>query len=109
MPVPPINRVGAGTPYRISPMNSLRRRTMDPALREEILSVLKAATDMTIATIRPDGYPQATTVSYVSHGLTMYFGCAAESQKAQNIAHNDKVSLTVTLPYFNWEEIRGLF
>jgi hypothetical protein len=38
---------------------------MDPALREEILSVLKGATDMTIATIRPDGYPQATTVSYV--------------------------------------------
>jgi hypothetical protein len=81
---------------------------MDPVLREEILSVLKAATDMTIATIRPDGHPQATTVSYVSHGLTMYFGCAAESQKARNILCNDKVSLTVTLPYFNWEEIRGL-
>ena len=48
---------------------------MDPALREEILSVLKAATDMTIATIRPDGYPQATTVSYLSDGLTINFGC----------------------------------
>ena len=81
---------------------------MEPALREEILSVLKGATDMTIATIRPDGYPQATTVSYVSAGLTMYFGCTAESQKALNIAYNDKVSLTVTLPYFSWEEIRGL-
>ena len=81
---------------------------MDDSLREEILSVLKGASDMTIATIRPDGYPQATTVSYVSDGLTIYFGCAAESQKAQNIAYNNKVSLTVTLPYFNWEEIRGL-
>ena len=80
---------------------------MEPALREEILSVLKGATDMTIATIRPDGYPQATTVSYVSAGLTMYFGCTAESQKALNIAYNDKVSLTVTLPYFSWEEIRA--
>ena len=81
---------------------------MDDSLREEILSVLKGASDMTIATIRPDGYPQATMVSYVSDGLTIYFGCAAESQKAQNIAYSDKVSLTVTLPYFNWEEIRGL-
>ena len=81
---------------------------MDPALREEILSVLKGATDMTIATIRPDGYPQATTVSYVIDGLAIYFGCAAESQKAQNIAYNNKVSLTVTLPYFSWEGIRGL-
>jgi hypothetical protein len=49
-----------------------------------------------------------TTVSYLSDGLIIYFGCAAESQKAQNIACNDKVSLTVTLPYFSWEEIRGL-
>jgi len=81
---------------------------MDTALREEILSVLKGANDMTIATIRPDGFPQATTVSYVSDGLTIYFGCAAESQKAQNIAYNNKVSLTVTLPYFSWEGIRGL-
>ena len=81
---------------------------MDPGLREEILSVLKDASDMTIATIRPDGYPQATTVSYVIDGLAIYFGCAAESQKARNIAYNNKVSLTVTLPYFSWEKIRGL-
>src|SRR6516162_10458115 len=75
---------------------------------DRCLSRVKGASDMTIATIRPDGYPQATTVSYVSDGLTIYFGCAAESQKAQNIAYNNKVSLTVTLPYFSWEGIRGL-
>ena len=81
---------------------------MDPGLREEILSILKGAGEMTIATVRPDGYPQATMVNYVSDGLVIYFGCAAESQKARNIACNDKVSLTVALPYFSWEEIRGL-
>jgi general stress protein 26 len=81
---------------------------MDPGLREEILSILKGAEEMTIATVRPDGYPQATTVNYVSDGLIIYFGCAAESQKARNVACNDKVSLTITLPSFNWEEIRGL-
>jgi nitroimidazol reductase NimA-like FMN-containing flavoprotein (pyridoxamine 5'-phosphate oxidase superfamily) len=81
---------------------------MDSVLREEILSILKSAGEMTIATVRPDGYPQATTVNYVSDGLVIYFGCAAESQKARNIARNDKVSLTITLPSFNWEEIRGL-
>src|SRR5215470_12591780 len=92
------------SPWREQPMP----KQMDPGLREEILSILKGAGDMTIATIRPDGYPQATTVSYVNDGLVIYFGCAAESQKARNLALNDKVSLTVTLPYFNWEEIRGL-
>jgi hypothetical protein len=36
---------------------------MDSDLREEILSILKASGEMTVATVRPDGYPQATTVS----------------------------------------------
>jgi general stress protein 26 len=81
---------------------------MDPALRQEIVSILDDANDLTIATIREDGYPQATTVSYVNDDLTVYFGCAAQSQKAKNIARNPKVSLTVNLPYASWKEIRGL-
>lgn len=72
---------------------------MDPALTPEVISILDQANDMTIATVREDGYPQATTVSYVNDGLTIYFGCAAESQKAKNIARSEKVSLTVNLPY----------
>jgi nitroimidazol reductase NimA-like FMN-containing flavoprotein (pyridoxamine 5'-phosphate oxidase superfamily) len=80
----------------------------DPALTEEIISILDSANDMTIATVREDGYPQATTVSYVNDGLTIYFGCAAKSQKAQNIARCAKVSLAVNLPYASWKEIRGL-
>jgi pyridoxine/pyridoxamine 5'-phosphate oxidase len=74
---------------------------MDMRLKEEILSILKGASEMTIATVRPDGYPQATTVNFVSDDLVIYFGCAADSQKARNIACNGKVSLTVTVPSFN--------
>jgi general stress protein 26 len=81
---------------------------MDPALKQEIVAILEEANDLTIATVREDGYPQATTVSYVDDGLTIYFGCAAGSQKAKNIALNPNVSLTVNLPYASWKEIRGL-
>ena len=81
---------------------------MDPALTEEILCILNDANDMTIATVREDGYPQATTVSYVNDDLKIYFGCAAESQKAKNLARDSKVSLTVNLPYASWHDIRGL-
>jgi general stress protein 26 len=81
---------------------------MDPALEQKIVSILNEANDLTIATVREDGYPQATTVSYVNEGLTIYFGCAAQSQKAKNIGHSAKVSLTVNLPYASWDEIRGL-
>jgi len=81
---------------------------MDPALRNEILSILAGANDLTLATVCPDGYPRATTVSYAHEGLAVYFGCSEHSQKAQNIARNPKVSFTVNLPYAIWSEIRGI-
>src|SRR5436190_23354359 len=81
---------------------------MGPGLKQEILSILDDANDTTIATVREDGYPQATTVSYVNDGLNIYFGCAANSQKAKNLALDSKVSLTVNLPYTSWNDIRGL-
>jgi nitroimidazol reductase NimA-like FMN-containing flavoprotein (pyridoxamine 5'-phosphate oxidase superfamily) len=81
---------------------------MDPRTKQEIISILDAANDMTIATVREDGYPQATTVSYVNDGLKIYFGCAANPQKAKNLSRNSKVSLTVNLPYTSWKDIRGL-
>ena len=81
---------------------------MDARLREEILSILDRVNDMTIATIRQDGFPQATTVSFAHDGLDIYFGCSEDSQKARNISRNRKVSLTINLPYANWGEIRGI-
>ncbi len=81
---------------------------MDSATRDKIVAILGGGSEMTIATVRPDGFPQATTVSYVHDGVTLYFGTAADSQKARNIALNDKVSLTVNLPYDRTEEILGL-
>jgi nitroimidazol reductase NimA-like FMN-containing flavoprotein (pyridoxamine 5'-phosphate oxidase superfamily) len=50
---------------------------------------------MTIATLRPDGWPQATTVGYANEGLTLYFLCGSDSQKATNLARDDRVSLTI--------------
>ncbi len=81
---------------------------MDSATHDKILAILDEATDMTIATVRPDGFPQATTVGYVHDGVTLYFGTAGDSQKARNIELCDKVSLTVTLPYDRWELIRAV-
>jgi pyridoxamine 5'-phosphate oxidase-like protein len=37
---------------------------------------------LTFATVHEDRFPQATTVSYVNDGLTIYVGCGAETQKA---------------------------
>lgn len=74
----------------------------------QILSILDAANDLTLATLRDDGWPQATTVSFVNDGMEIYFGTSATSQKARNIARDGRVSATVNLPYHSWDSIKGL-
>jgi len=68
---------------------------MDDSMKQKILSLLEAHRIMTIATVRPDGWPQATTVGYVSEGLTLWFLCGLESQKAKNLARDNRVSITI--------------
>ena len=63
---------------------------------------------MTIATLRPDGWPQATTVGYANEGLTLYFLCGPESQKAANLRRDNRVSLTIDHDTPKVMEITGL-
>lgn len=81
---------------------------MDSSTRQFVLNIIDHAKDMTLATVRPDGYPQATTVSYANDGLTLYVGIGKDSQKANNIRRNNKVSLTINVDYPDWEHIKGL-
>jgi PPOX class probable F420-dependent enzyme len=68
---------------------------VDDAIRKKILALLGKHRKMTIATLRPDGWPQATTVGYGNEGLTIYFLCGPDSQKAANLARDNRVSLTI--------------
>lgn len=81
---------------------------MKGKLKAKCIEILADCPDMTIATTRPDGSPQATVVSFVHDGLVIYFGCGPASQKATNIARDPRVSITVTEPYRDWQSIRGL-
>ena len=81
---------------------------MDEALEQKILTILDQHRIMTIATLRPDGWPQATTVGYANEGLTLYFLCGADSQKAANLARDDRVSLTIDHDTPQVMEITGL-
>jgi len=81
---------------------------MDEEIRQKILTILDQHRIMTIATLRPDGWPQATTVGYASEGLTLYFLCGPDSQKAANLARDDRVSLTVDHDTPQVMEITGL-
>src|SRR6476661_8151571 len=89
-------------------MPTLTEALMDDAIRRKIMTLLDQHRIMTIATLRPDGWPQATTVGYVSEGLTLYFLCGLDSQKAKNLARDDRISLTIDHDTADLMTITGL-
>ena len=81
---------------------------MDETLRSKILDILQRHHTMTLATIRPDGFPQATTVNYIHDDFILYFATDATSQKAGNIKLNNKVSVAIASETQDFYKLRGL-
>jgi nitroimidazol reductase NimA-like FMN-containing flavoprotein (pyridoxamine 5'-phosphate oxidase superfamily) len=81
---------------------------MEEVIKEKILALLDQHRNMTVATLRPDGWPQATTVGYANDGLTLYFLCGIDSQKATNLARDNRVSLTIDDDTAEVMQITGL-
>jgi nitroimidazol reductase NimA-like FMN-containing flavoprotein (pyridoxamine 5'-phosphate oxidase superfamily) len=81
---------------------------VDEGLRQLILDLLRAHNTLVLATVRDDGYPQATTLIYANEGLTLYFAADRDSRKITNIRSCDKVSIAIARDYADWSQIRGL-
>jgi uncharacterized protein YhbP (UPF0306 family) len=81
---------------------------MDTALRARILEFIQNHGTLTLATLRQDGWPQATTVAYASSGLALYVATGADAQKVRNVRFCEKVSLTIDSGYADWGALQGL-
>jgi nitroimidazol reductase NimA-like FMN-containing flavoprotein (pyridoxamine 5'-phosphate oxidase superfamily) len=64
-------------------------------MEQPALTILDANRIMSIATVRPDGWPQATIVGYANEGFRLYFLIYRTSQKFANIARDNRVAVTV--------------
>ena len=78
----------------------------DAELKARILAVLDENRIMCLATVRPDGWPQATLVGYAHDDLTLYFAVSAVSQKLENIRRDPRVSIAIGQD--DRDHIRGL-
>ncbi len=81
---------------------------MDATTRNFVIRVLDENSLMTIATNRPDGWPQATTVAYVNDGLLLHCFVARMSQKFINIARDRRVSICIGAHRIDPGQIKGL-
>ena len=60
-----------------------------------VLGILAENRIMAVATLRADGWPQATMVGYVNAGLVLYFVISRGSQKLANMARDPRVSIAI--------------
>lgn len=81
---------------------------MKQDLRDAVLSLLGEHRIMTLATNRPDGWPQATVVGYANDGLKIYCFVSRLSQKFANIARDPRVSVAIASDFSHPLEIKGL-
>ena len=81
---------------------------MKPELRDLTLRLLNHHRIMTLATNRPDGWPQATVVGYANDDLTIYCFVARPSQKYANIIRDPRVSAAIASDFSRPEDIKGL-
>lgn len=71
------------------------RRKDREIFNEEIDGILEKGEYGILSTICENGYPYAVPLSYVYYKNAIYFHCAKEGQKLENINKNPKVSFCV--------------
>ena len=61
----------------------------------KVVSLLGRERTMDVAFVRPDGWPQVTTVGYISDGLDLYFTTSQQSQKLANLRADPRASVAI--------------
>lgn len=78
-------------------------------MEQPALQILRDNRIMSIATVRPDGWPQSTIVGYANEGWRLYFLIYRTSQKFANIARDNRVSVSIGHEPRQLREIRAVY
>lgn len=81
-------------------MRRIHKKTSYAQARE----ILNRALFGVLSTTCDDGLPYGVPLCFVLSGNTIYFHCAAEGQKLDNLAHDSRVCLTAVLSAENLGE-----
>jgi nitroimidazol reductase NimA-like FMN-containing flavoprotein (pyridoxamine 5'-phosphate oxidase superfamily) len=64
-------------------------------MEQTAIEILDANRTMSIATVRPDGWPQATIVGFANEGMRLYFLVYRDGQKFANMTQDGRIAITV--------------
>jgi hypothetical protein len=76
----------------------MRRKQCEITDPEKIREILTRCTVGRLATCGRDGYPYITPVNYVYHNDSIYFHCAHQGEKIDNIRASNRVCFEVDIP-----------
>jgi len=76
----------------------MRRKHCQITDYQEIERILGSTTIGRLATIGADGYPYVTPVNFVFYEGKIYFHCATEGEKLDNLTRDPKVCFEVDIP-----------
>lgn len=77
-------------------------------LKQTIIAFLRKHYGGTLATVREDGTPQASGISFVNDGLTIYFAMDPQSQKKINVDKNPNVGLAIFKDYYRFDNTKAV-
>ncbi|WP_326796598.1 PPOX class F420-dependent oxidoreductase [Streptomyces sp. NBC_01808] len=82
---------------------------MSVALPANLKQVLDGQVFITVATVQPDGAPQASPVWVKRDGDDLLFSTTAERVKARNLNRDPRISVVVIDPAapYNYAQVRG--
>lgn len=77
-------------------------------MKDKAIEILDDNGLMGIATVRPDGWPQTTMVSYANEDILVYFIISRTSQKFANIERDNRVSIVIGRDFHDPTAIKAL-
>lgn len=77
-------------------------------MKDKAIGILDRNRLMAIATMRADGWPQNTMVSFANEDILVYFIVSRTSQKFANIERDDRVSLVIERDFDDPSTIKAL-
>ena len=78
------------------------------ALTEQQVEILNGRPFATVATVNPDGSPEATVVWIETDGTYIYFNTAFPRLKARNLERDPRVAITVFDPKHPYDDVLAI-
>ena len=78
-------------------------------MQQSAIDILNSNRIMTIATVRRDGWPQASIVGYANEGWSLCFLIYRDSQKFANITRDNRAAITVGSEPKEIQQIKAVY